>query len=253
MTLRMEVSTLLAPATLRHGYSWRTIQFTRRQQLACISLQMASTFDNDFRSQGLDPSFPTRTVVNALSAVAAPQASDVDADSDASMRSEARQALALPAPAAAVAAALPPAGAVARRRIEIDSTGLAANVAPASTLEDVPPPPAPYCPPASMELDAASAGQLDEFPWPSTIFGQKVHHEVKRAQGWEGLRVWCPNADHHGCNKYRSLRKGVARLGRSAAADTLTCWLACAFSMPHREHSKWNPTEDEVLAYLSRR
>ena len=89
---------------------------------------------------------------------------------------------------------------------------------------------------------------------PPPILGQEVrvrpyYNRNGRVHN-ERWKVVCPNPDHPGCLKDRSVKLDQAKFGESGVRSFLATWLAAATSMAPVAHSSWVPTSVEVADYL---
>jgi hypothetical protein len=106
---------------------------------------------------------------------------------------------------------------------------------------------------SSSAPSSVSSGDVDgeAFPGiPEEILGQPVRVETHRDRGDKGIRVFCNNPDHPGCNKYKSMRLDVQVFGPMAAVHFMSTWLSRAFDMPMEMHRAWKPSKKDIRQYL---
>ncbi len=128
-----------------------------------------------------------------------------------------------------------------------------AVVAEPETLEPVPLP-EPVVDQAAL-VEQAIAGDEEAVAAdgiPLAIMGIRVkverHFDNERRVTAEGIRVQCPNLEHRGHMKYRSLWQDRAVFGPRAAEFFLGAWLCKAHSCTLQEHAK-PPSRAEVQRY----
>ena len=133
----------------------------------------------------------------------------------------------------------------------VESPASSTSDSDTSEVEDSPDGDVIAAPPPPMPMHASGAivfhADLDDKPYPNTIFGHMVHIEShKDPDGTvrqSGLRVFCKDPAHGNCSKYRSLKLGVGTHGKQAPVFYLAAWL---FSPDKHCEKRWQPDKAAV-------
>ena len=75
----------------------------------------------------------------------------------------------------------------------------------------------------------------------------------KDGRVYTGIRVQCPNPEHTGCVRFRSLHMWLDRFGERAAELYLGVWLSRAFDLDAATHRKYFPTAQQVRDFRDAR
>ena len=128
----------------------------------------------------------------------------------------------------------------------------AAPEQPEVPAPEQPPPPLPA--PDDGDDIVGDEPQEARLAWPEVLEGVRVHVVKGRHQGgysyYDRLQVTCPNPQHSRCQKSRSTLKQVNQVGPRAAVGYLGAWLLRAHDLSEAEHRRYDPSMDDVRAYL---
>lgn len=106
-------------------------------------------------------------------------------------------------------------------------------------------------PAPQVEEEIVGGGLQRRFP--DDILGCKVYVKagVHRGQWnyFDRLEVCCPNREHPGCRRSRSVEMDADMFGARSAEFWLGAWLR-ASSMSAASHRTWKPSRDDIQAYI---
>ena len=102
---------------------------------------------------------------------------------------------------------------------------------------------------STSESNSSADGDSDDG-YPAEIMGMPLKRVAHSGDTDFGLRVWCRNPDHPGCNKYKSVKLNTSQFGKHSAVYAWETWLASSFDMEFRPHKEWQPTPAQIRKYL---
>ena len=78
----------------------------------------------------------------------------------------------------------------------------------------------------------------------------RIERHKQRGVANKGLRVYCPNAEHPGCSRDRSIHLWEEHFGAIAAEKYLELWLSRSTPMTFQQHREWRPSLRELRQYI---
>jgi hypothetical protein len=127
-----------------------------------------------------------------------------------------------------------------------------ANIVPVVAICDA----APEDPSSSSDSTSSHSVTGDDdvdgvYRIPAFVAGQRAYVEQHAAQPRsKGVKIWCNNPSHVGCNKFRRLHIDRTEFGRDCVTAYLGAWLRASDTFNQRGHQKFKPTRAQMWEYV---